>query len=357
MPGESVLIETGGFHCSSEGKTFFRMVESLTAEYLSAAKMSPSQIDNLLVLVDQTNEATIYCNEITPTILVQTKVSTTAGQPVSKTDLADLREVDLGIDIPHDCGFAFIFSIGWRKGMLFDFAPMQAGITREFDLNRALGASYAYVLASERFVLSDVEWEELIAKGWFPFIGITDHTVQRMIDFLRSDIEIDKLLPEILAEIGTIVRGAIELAQRNPDFKSHAIFIETALDRFLEGDCISAGSILYPRVEGMLRTFYKLSKAVTKPKQATLLNVAFPPEFATRFATSLLRTDRFVTYLEKVIFAGFDWDDPNGVTRHTVGHGVVNQNDLSEKSIVLAFLTVHHLLFALMSRRRSDEAA
>lgn len=356
MPGENIPIETGGFHCSSEGETFFRMVESLTVEYLSAAKMSPSQVDNLLVVVDQTNEATIYCNEIAPKALVQTKIAATAGQPVNKTDLADVREVDLGIDIPNDCGFVFIFSIGWRKGMLFDFAPMQPGVIRDFDLNRALGASFAFVLASERFVLSDVEWEELIAKGWFPFIGITDHTVQRMIDFLRSDIEIDKLLPEISAQIEAIVRGAIELAQKNPDFEIHAIFIETALNRFLEGDCISAGSILYPRVEGMLRTFYKLSKAITKPKQATLLNVAFPPEFATRFATSLLRTDRFVTYLEKVIFAGFDWDNPSGVTRHTVGHGVVNQNDLSERSVVLAFLTVHHLLFALMGRRNGAVA-
>jgi hypothetical protein len=101
----------------------------------------------------------------------------------------------------------------------------------------------------------------------------------------------------------------------------------------------------------MLRTFYKMTQATDKPGQVKLLKKAFPPEFATRYATSLLRTDRFVNYLERVVFAGFDWNQPAGATRHTVGHGVVDQNDLSAKSIILALLTVHHLLFALMSRR------
>jgi hypothetical protein len=356
IAGEQVPIETRGFHYAAEGETFFRIVESFTGDFLSAVSTSPSNVDNLLVIVDQNNEATIYINEITPAVLVQSKISTTAGQPVNKTDLADIREVDLGIEIPKDCGFLYIFSIGWRKGLLFDFSPMQIGITRNFDLKRALGASFAYVIAGERFVLSDVEWEQLIAKGWFPFIGLNENTVQRMVDFLRTDVEIDKLLPEISSQIEVIGRNAINLAQNNPDFESHTVFIQTALQRFLEHDCISAGSILYPRIEGMLRTFYKLSCATAKPGQARLLHTAFPPEYSARFATSLLRTDRFVTYLERVIFAGFDWDNPAGASRHTIGHGVVDQNELSEKSILLAFLTVHHLLFALMSRKIDVEA-
>jgi hypothetical protein len=351
IAGEQIPIETGGFHCSSEGETFFRIVESLTAEYLATVGILPSQVDNLLVVVDQQNEAEVYVNEISATALIQAMSATTAGAPVKKTDIADIREVNLGVDIPNDSGFLYVFSIGWRKGMLYDFSPMQPGVTRDFDLNRALGACFAYVLASERFVLSDVEWEQLIARGWFPFIGLNDQTVQRMVDFLRSDIDIDKLLPEITLQVETIGRGAVDLAEKNPDFQAHSSFIKTALERFMESDYISAGSILYPRIEGMLRTFYKMTQATDKPGQVKLLKKAFPPEFATRYATSLLRTDRFVNYLERVVFAGFDWNQPAGATRHTVGHGVVDQNDLSAKSIILALLTVHHLLFALMSRR------
>jgi hypothetical protein len=220
-----------------------------------------------------------------------------------------------------------------------------------------LGACFAYVLASERFVLSDVEWEQLIARGWFPFIGLDDQTVQRMVDFLRSNIDIDKLLPEITLQVEAVGRAAVDLAQKNSDFQGHSSFIKTALERFLANDCISAGSILYPRIEGMLRTFYRLTRATDKPGQIRLLKTAFPPEFATRYATSLLRTDRFINYLERVIFAGFDWTQPSGASRHTVGHGVVDQNDLSPKSIVLALLTVHHLLFALMGRNADAKSS
>lgn len=351
IAGEKIPIETGGFHCSSEGETFFRIVESMTAEYLATVNTPPSQVDNLLVVIDQENLADIYVNEVFATALIQAKGSITSGQPIKKIDIADIREISLGVDIPKDSGFLYIFSIGWRKGMLYDFSPMQPGVTRDFDLNLALGACFAYVIASERFVLSDVEWEQLIARDWFPFIGLNDQTVQRMVDFLRSDIDIDKLLPEITLQVEAIGRAAVDLAENNPDFQFHSSFIKTALERFLENDYISAGSILYPRIEGMLRTFYKLTQAADKPGQVKLLKKAFPPEFATRYATSLLRIDRFVNYLERVIFVGFDWNQPAGATRHTVGHGVVDKNDLSAKSIILALLTVHHLLFALMSRR------
>ena len=149
LPGEEVSIETGGFHCSAEGETFSRIVEGLSAEYLAAANTLPSQVDNLLVIVDPNNEATIYCNEIATRAFVQSKVSTTIGQLVKKDDLADIREVHLDVEIPKDCGFVFIFSLGWRKGMLFDFGPLQSGVVRSFDPKRALAACQVRSHSSE----------------------------------------------------------------------------------------------------------------------------------------------------------------------------------------------------------------
>lgn len=51
VAGENVPIETGGFHCSSEGETFFRIAESLTRDYLSAVNTSPSHVDSLTNLI------------------------------------------------------------------------------------------------------------------------------------------------------------------------------------------------------------------------------------------------------------------------------------------------------------------
>jgi hypothetical protein len=103
VAGEQIPIETGGFHCCAEGETFFKIIESLTAEYLAAVNTPPSQVDNLLVVIDQENEAEIYVNEITMKALVQAKGAVAAGSPVRKNDLADVREVDLGIPIPRAC--------------------------------------------------------------------------------------------------------------------------------------------------------------------------------------------------------------------------------------------------------------
>lgn len=351
MPGEQVLIQTGGSYCSGDGEIFFKIVESLTAEYLAALDMRPSQVDSLLVVISRNNDADVYVNEVIMNALVQAKGSVTAGALVKKNDLADIREVDLGVEIPKECGFLYVFSVGWRKGLFFDFSPLQPGVNRDYDVNRALAASYAHVFASERFALSEVEWERLIGKGWFPFIGLSDQTVVRMIEFLRTDVDIEKLLPEISSQIAGIGQDAVNLAEKNPAFEAHACFIKTALERFLSNDFISAGSILYPRIEGMLRSFYALTQETNKPRQTTLLQIAFPGGSAARYAASLLRLDQFVNYLKTVIFGEFDWTQPSGASRHTVGHGVVGENDLSPRSVVLALLTVHHLLFALMSRR------
>ena len=349
LAGEQVLLQTGGFHCSTEGETFFRIAEGLSAPYLAASLVSPSQVDILLAIVDRNNDAIVYINDLKITALVQSKVSAEAGQALMKNDLSEVREIDLGVEVPNDCGFLFIFSIGWRKGLLFDFGPLVPDVTRDFSVARAMGSAYGYVLANERFALSENEWNTLMSGGWFPFIGLQSETVARMIDFLRGGRDVDLLLPEILEQVDRIGKEATALSLNNEDFAVHASFIKTALERFEAGDFISAGSILFPRIEGMLRTFYLLTRPSNSPNQMRLLNIAFPADVTTRL--TILRTDKFITYLETVIFSNFRWDNPTGATRHTVGHGIVDQKDLSDRSVLLAILTVHHLLFSLMSRR------
>ena len=46
----------------------------------------------------------------------------------------------------------------------------------------------------------------------------------------------------------------------NDIFKKNEIFIEHGIDKYLESDYLSCISILYPRIEGMMRFIYEVKR-------------------------------------------------------------------------------------------------
>jgi len=348
FPGEEVLIEYAGFHSSSEGDFFARATSSLTEQFLKELGRQPFEVDHLLVVLDFDGKAEIYFNELKIEMTVRSRKAVVAGEQIFKNQVAEIVSVELGVEIPPTSAFFFVFSQGWRKGLLFDFGPFQnERPTRRFDIGPSLGIAYANLLFHERFVLAESEWSDLIARGWFLFLGLPDAAAERMVEFLRSGKDLELLLPEIESQIPEIADQAIAASKSNTVYSSHTTFLERALERFKAGDFVSAAHILFPRIEGMLRSYHAASQSITRPTQRVLLDTAFPQTLATRFQYSMLRPDQFSSFIGKVIFPDFDWKNPSGSTRHTVGHGVVGTNELTSRSVSIAFLTVHHLLFAL----------
>ena len=97
-------------------------------------------------------------------------------------DIADLEHVDLGVDIPEDAGFIFVFSVGWRKGLLFDYGPILPNQEpRLYDIGSVLAQSYAHVFFQKLFSITESEWEYLSQGKWFPFTGLRKDTIDRLI--------------------------------------------------------------------------------------------------------------------------------------------------------------------------------
>ena len=113
------------------------------------------------------------------------------------------------------------------------------------------------------------------------------------------------------------------------------------------GEHLSAAHVLYSRIEGILRTYYCLTHTSDKPTQEKLISSAMMQALSGRHAHCLLLLPRFEEYLKAVIFAGFDWANPIGVSRHTIGHGVVDLHQCDEKSVVIAFLSLSQLFYSI----------
>src|SRR5205823_6472664 len=138
-------------------------------------QLNPSQVDHLVAVIRRDRTATVYVNELT--VILSTMVGRTIkpGERVSKNDIVDIAAMEFeGITVPDDAAVVVVFSIGWRKGLFYDFSPLhpKENIRRTSRLSGLLGQCYAHVLCQERFSILESEWEALFKAKWFPFAGL-----------------------------------------------------------------------------------------------------------------------------------------------------------------------------------------
>lgn len=160
LPGQQMLIQTAGFRTSSEGELFIRILEGLSAHVLPADSMLPSAVHHFLIVAGPDSRLTVYVNELEITSRIQAAHSKQAGAVVWSTDIADIVEVNIGIDIPADHGMCLLFSVGWRKGLYFDFVPLAPERKpRDYAMGPVLGAAWSALMFQERFGLSQAQWQ------------------------------------------------------------------------------------------------------------------------------------------------------------------------------------------------------
>jgi hypothetical protein len=159
-----------------------------------------------------------------------------------------------------------------------------------------------------------------------------------MVRRAEEKLLIDDELEEIHKETITAARDRIAEWSSDPVLSSHVPFFRTAFERFEEGDDLSATSILYPRLEGLMRS-YHLNLRTDEPTQAKLVTVASGEGHPGLREFSLLLPARFRRYLREVYFAGFDPKKPAAtISRHTVSHGVAPAELFNRKAAALGLL-------------------
>ncbi len=121
------------------------------------------------------------------------------------------------------------------------------------------------------------------------------------------------------------------------------------MERYQEKDYISAASILYPRIEGIMRAHHiDHNPQVNASQKAMVRSITGTSNVAGRELSLLLPTN-FRRYLDEVYFASFDPNNPVGLNRNTVSHGVAPEDDFSLKGATIGLLILEQLTFYLTS--------
>lgn len=365
-PGEMADVVLREFTSSEDGDLFISRLEGMGGQVLPLLQkqaniiVRPSSIDHLLAVISRDKTADIFINELDIRCEFVTKRDLKAGEPVSTDDIADIRRMVFeGLDIPVDAGIIFIFSAGWRKGLFYDLGPAQPfqPITRTYDLSVYLGQMYSYLSFQDIFKISDDEWEKLLENKWFPFITLKGRTIRQMLNHNRENLDIDEILPTVKDELVDRLPKLIEKFENNPIFEGHVEILKSAADRYIAEDFISSISTLFPRIEGVMRSFYLLKSPTQKATQKSLVDTAVTQSEPASRPFSLLLPKRFQQYMFDVYFASFDPNGDKPLSRHSIAHGVANPMEFSLKAATLGFLVLDQLSIYLREEPPTSQEA
>ena len=144
--GENVTVQYRGVATSEDGELLIRYL-GFASDFLDllaskGAPIRPSQVDNLAAVIRKDRSATVFVNELNLISSVRVFLTVRAGEPILKDDIVDILEARFdGVEVPADAGVVLVYSVEWRKGLLFDFGPLddRPDNSREYDVWKEFG--------------------------------------------------------------------------------------------------------------------------------------------------------------------------------------------------------------------------
>jgi hypothetical protein len=194
-----------------------------------------------------------------------------------------------------------------------------------------------------RFKISDSTWTTLFQQRWFPFAYLGDSVIKKIISHAENNWNIDEFIPEIADNVKRLLKENNPIDRSSPYFTEHAVLLDQAVERYLAGDYISCASILYPRIEGLMRTFHRAERYESKPTPENLSKTVTQHHKEKRIQNSLLLPRKFNDYLNEVYFAHFTPGTAPDTGRHSVAHGEARAMDFNLKSSTIGFLIIFQL--------------
>jgi hypothetical protein len=297
--------------------------------------------------------ATLYLDtipdDLKPILHVTLKRPLNAAAAVTPDDIADVDKLEYqGISFPPDAGILVMFNAGDRNGFFYDLTPLvEERSPREFDVERSLGYFYCYLSQQHLFKIDAGDWQFMFAARWFPFATLKVNTREQLVERAKARLPLDDLLPAIAAEVKANCENLKARVKAHSVFSAHSALLERAVDRYAEGDYISATAILYPRIEGVMRSLHKLDGTTTTKATQSVLAAAAVQAMNVDKSGFLLLPEKFRDYLDEVYFANFDPNSPAVLSRNSVGHGVAEQAEYDQKAATIGLLIVEQISYFL----------
>jgi len=347
------------FLTSEDGMLLIKRLEGFATQVINMlpekSKIRCSKVDHMLVHFDKHGKGVAYVNELSLIATARVRKTVEKGELVYRDDIVEYEEVRFeGINVPEDHAVIVVMSSGWRKLHYFDFGTINPDAEgRDYDLWSLLGSLYNYLIFQEVLGLSEESWDLLMNNGWFPFVGIGSKNFDNLMGWLREGDSGDEALPAIYSELLDRLPQIQNAWEEADIFAEHISVLRVAIERFKVQDWISCNSILYSRIEGVLRVLAKITNSPTY-KQSDLSAAPSNLSDLKTSQHSRILPHRFNEFLSSVFFKNFDPENPTEISRHTVGHGVAPAESFDKKAAIIGVLIIEQIFYHLPIKQKGS---
>lgn len=122
----------------------------------------PWKARHILVVINQNLEATAYIDELQQIAQVKVGVSIKPGEAVLANHIEEMATLDLGVEIPTDCAFVFLTTMGWQRSLSYDLGPLvNPQEPRQFDVKTLFAQQFFDLIKSSRGLPRLARFEEM----------------------------------------------------------------------------------------------------------------------------------------------------------------------------------------------------
>ena len=345
--GDMAQVRYMGATSTEDGDLHIKYLEGFPQTILSMIDedITPADIKSMVVLISHDLTAKVYINELEVLGYAHVKAKKVEkGQALKKDDISGFERVKLGdIEFPNDNAYFCVLSLGWDKAYMFDFSPLDDQSQRkiEYDVEKFIGSYFSYLSFKTIHKISDPDWDRLLKQNWFPFFSLKFSTIESIINYVRAGWDIDDLINTIELDTLEYLHDWIPDWLKDEGLAPFVGFLERAIERHESEDYISSISIIYPKIEGLIRQeFIKDNPGKEGRKQNMLVDHITEKTQHTLSSLTTYIPDRFKRYLDECYFKDFLASSQNNqISRHSVAHGA-SSIDLYEKKESLIGLLV-----------------
>lgn len=351
-PGE-IGIWISGLFTPENGEVFYTILDNFAATYLGPYLNNPpkplSTVECVLVIVKPNKDAEVYVNEFSILSHMQLKIEKIKkGEGIRYNEIADIDDIKFftqenkEISVADNEGLYCLIRIGWKQAFFFDLRPF-AGEKRDIPVGRILAKCWAILSYDEIFKLTNKQYETLFQLGWFPFITIIGSPFKNLSEAITQGKDTKSAIDNIIKYINDEKLDGIYLRLgKNIFWHDEIKFIEAGIERYKEKDYISSVSIVWPRIEGLIRKLRPDKKQKVKQKDLPALIEGHVVE--KKPFTNLYLHGRFSQYLDAVYLRDFDETAKEiDVSRHSVAHGVATLDNFNQQKALIGILIIDQL--------------
>ena len=356
--GSKIRVCFRGFLTDEDGDVFHNALDSISQPHLKEWKVRTGRdegsITNLLVFIGN-GKAIVHINfRVVATMIAKRTLA--KGEPVTRDDIADIRALSFeDIEIPRDRAVIYVFSHGWRRFLFFDYVPLLGDELRaKYSIDDSptcirdvAPRLHAIALFPELYHSKPEVQANARRRGWFPYIRILGTKYRELLEAIEHGFPIEEVEAKIVDSFDAgYMHKMVESWMTKIEFKASESFYLSGLKNFLEDDYIGSVHVLFPRIEGLMQRLFLDKKG--KASQSELVKTLIEKTKEQNPDSCLYMADDFGTFLKEYYFAHFDLKSgKTTLSRHSVGHGVVEENIINRVSSFQAFLILDQIFFYL----------